>query len=214
MQFQKDKLYFVKPDAGIDPDIEAVSTNLSGALVVQAYKTGLFPWFEQNDFFFWFNPKKRSVLFPENLKVTKSMRNVLNQKKFRITFDEAFDEVIENCASIPRKGNESTWIGSDFKSTYKKLHEQNIAHSVEAWNNKNELVGGLYGIILGKVFFGESMFSKESNASKVCFIEWIKMLEIQNFKLIDCQVHNPHLASLGAEEIPKKEFLELLTECI
>ncbi len=209
MNLLKDHLYQIK-EINLDDGPDAVSINLSPSLVLLAYQKGLFPWYQDPQYFYWFNPKKRSVLFPKNLKVSKSMRNVFNQQKFKITYNQAFAEVIENCASSPRKGNASTWISDDFIKTYKKLHTQNFAHSVEAWNEKGELVGGLYGIILGKAFFGESMFSKQSNASKACFIKWVKMLEIQNFKLIDCQVHNPHLESLGAIEISKKEFLKLL----
>ena len=210
MNLQKDHLYFLKKETSSEDGPEAVSVNLSPSLVLLAYQKGLFPWYQDAEYFYWFSPENRSVLFPKSLKISKSMRNVFNQQKFKITFNKAFNAVIDNCADIPRKGEQSTWISDDFKETYKKLHEQNFAHSVEAFNESGDLVGGLYGIILGKVFFGESMFSKESNASKACIIEWVKVLEIQNFKFIDCQVHNMHLASLGAEEIPKSAFLELL----
>lgn len=214
MEFQKNTLYTISTQEEWTAGLKAVSQNLSPALVLQAYPIGLFPWHQDENFFYWFSPDPRMVLFPEKVKITKSMRNVLNQNKYRITENKAFDEVIEKCGTIKRKQDGETWITSDFKSTYSELHAMGIAKSVETWNDKDELVGGLYGIEIGKVFFGESMFSSESNASKVCFIHLAKKLEAQGFRCLDCQAVNPHLRTLGAEDISKKVFLEILERSI
>ena len=210
MDLLKDKLYNISNEAEIPDDLKAISVNLSPQLVLQAYPMGLFPWHQDENYFYWFSPNPRLVLFPEKAKVTKSMRNVLNQNKFRITENTAFAEVIKNCASINRKDQGETWITDDFKNTYSELHILGFAKSVEAWNGKNELVGGLYGLEIGKMFFGESMFSSESNASKVCFIHLAKKLESKGFRCLDCQAVNPHLKTLGAEEISETAFLEIL----
>ena len=207
-------LYDISSQEEIPNDLKAVSTNLSPELVLQAYPMGLFPWHQDDKFFYWFSPDPRMVLFPEKVNVTKSMRNVLNQNKFSITENKAFEDVIEKCASIKRKDHGDTWITDDFKNTYVELHKMGFAKSIEAWNDKQELVGGLYGLEIGKIFFGESMFSSESNTSKTCFIYLAKKLESQGLSCLDCQAVNPHLKTLGAEEVSEAQFLELLEKSI
>jgi leucyl/phenylalanyl-tRNA--protein transferase len=214
VEFQDDTLYDVSKHKELPEDLKAVSTNLSPELVLQAYPMGLFPWHQDDKYFYWFSPNPRMVLFPEKVKVTKSMRNVLNRNKFRITKNLAFDDVIDKCGTIKRKQQGETWITDAFKNTYSELHALGFAKSIEAWNDKQELVGGLYGLEIGKVFFGESMFSSESNASKVCFIYLAKELESQGFSCLDCQAINPHLKTLGAEEISEADFLQLLEKSI
>jgi leucyl/phenylalanyl-tRNA--protein transferase len=149
------------------------------------------------------------VLFLDELKVSKSMRNIINRNIFRVTFNTAFKEVIINCRDIKRDGQPGTWITQDMTEAYCRLHEMGIAKSVEVWQD-DELVGGLYGIDLGHIFCGESMFSTASNASKVAFIALAKQLQLANYRLLDCQVHNDHLESLGAREIDRDDFLEIL----
>jgi leucyl/phenylalanyl-tRNA--protein transferase len=205
-----DTLYNISHQEELPEDLKAISINLSPELVLQAYPMGLFPWHQDEKYFYWFSPDPRMVLFPKKVKVTKSMRNVLNQNKFRITENLAFDEVIDKCGTIKRKQKGETWITDAFKNTYSELHTLGFAKSIEAWNNKQELVGGLYGLEIGKMFFGESMFSLESNASKACFIYLAKKLELQGFGCLDCQAVNPHLKTLGAEEISEADFLQLL----
>ncbi len=214
MELQKNTLYTIAAKEEWTADLKAVSQNLSPALVLQAYPMGLFPWHQDENFFYWFSPDPRMVLFPEKVKVSKSMRNVINQKKLTVTFNQAFEKVIENCATIERKEQAETWISDDFKSTYNKLHLMGFAKSVEAWNENGDLVGGLYGLEIGKVFFGESMFSHASNASKVCFIQLANKLEKDDFACLDCQAVNPHLKTLGAEEISETHFLEILEKNI
>ena len=214
MDLKPNTLYDISSQEEIPNDLKAVSTNLSPELVLQAYPMGLFPWHQDEHYFYWFSPDPRMVLFPEKVKITKSMRNVLNQNKYRISENKAFDDVIEKCGTVKRKHDGETWITDDFKSTYSELHAMGFAKSIEAWNDQDELVGGLYGIEIGKVFFGESMFSSESNASKVCFIHLAQKLEVQGFSCLDCQAVNPHLKTLGAEEVSEAQFLELLEKNI
>lgn len=151
----------------------------------------------------------RMVVFPDDFKPSKSMRNILNRGIFKVTFNERFVDVISNCKSVHRKGQDDTWITDDMVNAYTKLREMGLARSVEVWKDE-ELVGGLYGVDLGHVFCGESMFSKVSNASKVAFISLVNHLKEQNYKLLDCQLHNPHLESLGATEIPREKYMEIL----
>ena len=214
MELQKDTLYNISKQELLPEDLKAVSVNLSPEIVLQAYPMGLFPWHQDEKYFYWFSPDPRMVLFPEKVNVSKSMRNVLNQNKFRITENKAFDEVIDKCGTIKRKQQEETWITDNFKNTYSELHRLGFAKSIEAWNENEELVGGLYGLEIGKVFFGESMFSAEPNASKVCFIHLAKKLEDLGFGCLDCQAVNPHLKTLGAEEISASQFLHILDKSI
>jgi len=187
----------------------AIGGDLSSERLLLAYKSGIFPWYSEGEPIIWYSPDPRMILYPERLKISKSMRSVLRKGNFKITVNQNFEEVITNCKTINRKDQPGTWITDEMQKAYLKLHKTGLAKSVEVWQN-DELVGGLYGIDLGHVFCGESMFSKVSNTSKVAFIYLSQKCENENYKLIDCQVYNEHLASLGAEEIPRKEFIKIL----
>lgn len=201
----------------IFPDVETSSTEgivaIGGDLTVErlllAYKSGIFPWYNEGEPIIWYSPDPRMILYPSRLKISKSMRKVLCTEDFRITFDQSFEKVISRCKTADRKGQSGTWITEAMQKAYIKLHKLGVAKSVEVWQN-NKLVGGLYGIDLGNVFCGESMFSMVNNASKIAFIYLIQKLEKENYKFIDCQVYNDHLASLGAEEIARKKFIRML----
>lgn len=207
------------PKAPIFPDpnladadgLIGLSTDLRPERVLAAYAQGIFPWFQDQGFYFWFSPDPRMVLHASDLRIHKSMRPYLNQNKYTVTLDRAFKKVMQNCARAPRHEQESSWISDDFIASYYKVHLQGFAHSVEVWED-DILVGGLYGLSLGKVFFGESMFSKKSNASKFGFIKLVQWLKKQGITLIDCQVYTQHLASLGAENMSRADFLKLLNE--
>jgi len=209
MYFLSRELYFPPVDGASPEGIVAIGGDLSPERLLLAYRNGIFPWFEDDEPILWWSPPERMVLFLDELKVSKSMRNIINRDMFRITFNTAFKEVITNCRDIKRDGQPGTWITDDMTEAYCRLHELGIAKSVEVWQD-NELVGGLYGIDLGHIFCGESMFSKVSNASKIAFIALAKQLEAANYRLLDCQVHNDHLESLGAREIHREDFLEIL----
>lgn len=187
----------------------AVGGDLSEARLLLAYCNGIFPWFQDGSDFFWYSPDPRFVLEPSALRVHKSMRSIFNQGKFRVTLDTCFEAVMRACASTPRYPYDGTWITDDFVDGYNRLYQRGLAHSVEVWAG-DELVGGLYGISIGKIFFGESMFSQVPNASKAGFITLVRALEKAGFWLVDCQVETEHLGSLGAHGIPRSEFLELL----
>ncbi|WP_372746388.1 leucyl/phenylalanyl-tRNA--protein transferase [Lutibacter sp.] len=189
--------------------ILAIGGDLSVERLQLAYKSGIFPWFNTGEPIIWYSPKERMVLFPKDLKISKSMQQIIRKNKFKITFNQNFAEVISNCKTIYREGQGGTWITNEMQEAYIKLHKLGIAKSVEVWEN-NELVGGLYGVDLGHIFCGESMFSKVSNTSKLAFIYLVKKLEKENYKLLDCQVYNTHLESLGADEISRTEFLKYL----
>lgn len=190
--------------------IVAIGGDLDPKRILQAYKQGIFPWFESDDYLVWWSPDPRMVLFPANLKISKSTKKILKDGSFNVTFNQSFDQVVECCASVKRFGQNGTWITDGLKKAYNLLHKEGHAFSVEVWKDF-ELVGGLYGIDLGDVFCGESMFSKENNASKIGFIHLIKELTKNGYKLIDCQVPSAHLKSLGAEEISREQFLNFLT---
>ena len=190
--------------------IVAIGGDLDPKRILQAYKQGIFPWFESDDYLVWWSPDPRMVLFPANLKISKSTKKILKDGSFSVTFNQSFDQVVECCASVKRFGQNGTWITDGLKKAYNLLHKEGHAFSVEVWKDF-ELVGGLYGIDLGDVFCGESMFSKENNASKIGFIHLIKELTKNGYKLIDCQVPSAHLKSLGAEEISREQFLNFLT---
>ena len=187
----------------------AIGGDLSLERLLLAYKSGIFPWYNPREPIIWYSPNLRMVLFPKDLKISKSMKQLIRKNEFKITFNQNFKAVISNCKTIKRDGQGGTWITDEMQDAYLKLHEKGIAKSVEVWL-ENELVGGLYGIDLGTVFCGESMFSKISNTSKLAFIYLVQKLKKENYKLIDCQVYNPHLESLGAHEISREEFLKYL----
>lgn len=209
MHFLTKDLYFPPPEETSPEGIIAVGGDLSPERLLLAYRNGIFPWYNDDEPILWWCPEERMVLFFEELRITKSMRNILNRNEFKVTFNTAFEAVILNCQQVERKEQDGTWITSDIVNSYIKLHHMGYAKSIEVWQNE-ELVGGLYGIDLGDVFCGESMFSKVSNASKVAFIYLAKQLENANYKLLDCQVYNDHLASLGCVEIEREDFLMIL----
>jgi leucyl/phenylalanyl-tRNA--protein transferase len=187
----------------------AVGGDLSVERLLLAYKSGIFPWYNKGEPIIWYSPDPRMVLFPKNLKISKSMKQIIRKNQFRATFNQNFLEVIANCKNSYREGQGGTWITDEMEKAYINLHNLGVAKSVEVWEG-NELVGGLYGIDLGHIFCGESMFSKVSNASKFAFIYLVQKLEKEHYTLIDCQVYNEHLDSLGAEEISRSEFLTYL----
>ena len=192
--------------------VVAFGGDLSSNRLITAYKKGIFPWYSEGEPITWYSPDPRMVLFPDELKVSKSMRKVLRDGNFKVTFNKAFEQVIYQCKTIFRPSDfGGTWITDEMEQAYVELHKEGIAKSVEVWLD-DDLVGGLYGIDLGNVFCGESMFSHVSNASKVAFISMVRKLNEEGYKLIDCQVYNDHLASLGAIEIDRDEFLKYLPE--
>lgn len=186
----------------------AVGGDLSVERLIVAYRQGIFPWYSEEQPILWWSPRQRLVLFPEHLKVSRSLRKTLRTHDFVITMDQNFRGVVEACA-LPRHNQQGTWITQDIIEAYCQLHQRHLAHSVETWLH-GKLVGGLYGIALGKVFFGESMFSSVSEASKVAFVKFVRQLQQWNYELIDCQVKTEHLMSLGAFEIPRQKFRALL----
>jgi leucyl/phenylalanyl-tRNA--protein transferase len=190
----------------------AIGGDLSTGRLLLAYRNGIFPWYE-GQHILWWCPDPRFVLIPEELKESKSMKQLHKRKGFDFRTDTAFSEVITNCKTIARHGQESTWITDEVKAAYTRLHAAGYAHSAEAWQD-GELVGGLYGIRMGNVFFGESMFSKASNASKYAFIRYVRQLQGEGVKLIDCQVYTEHLESLGARMISRDNFITLLDRFI
>ena len=208
---QKESSEFPPVDSADEDGLLAFGSNLDVNTLLKAYHRGIFPWFNDGDFFYWYSPDPRFVLFPQNLKISHSMRNVLNKNTFHFRVDSDFKAMIQNCRTAKRKDNPGSWISDEFENAYTNLFELGFAHSAEAWEN-NELVGGLYGVLLGKVFFGESMFSNISNASKFALIRWTELLQKNGISLIDCQVHTEHLESLGAGLISRKEFSSLVTK--
>ena len=204
-----EEIEFPSPLTANEEGIVAYGGDLNPERVLLAYRNGIFPWFEKDDYLLWWSPDPRMVLFPKNLKISKSTKKFMRNTNFQITFNKSFTEVVNACAKVKRFGQNGTWITDGLKEAYKKLHEQGHAYSVEVWQNM-ELVGGLYGIDLGNIFCGESMFTIKNNASKIAFIHLVKELSKNKYKLIDCQVPSAHLKSLGAEEIPRSEFIKYL----
>ncbi len=201
-----EELIFPNPTLADEDGLLAIAGDLSLNRLVLAYQNGIFPWFTEDDPILWYSPPERFVLFPKEIKISKSMRQVLNSKKFKVTHNQNFKAVIQSCADSKREGQDGTWINSLILDAYLKLHKKGYAHSIEVWEGE-ELVGGLYGVLINRVFCGESMFSKKSNASKVALI-WL--CENANIKLIDCQVYTEHLESMGASLIPRFEFQHYL----
>ncbi|TXD82533.1 leucyl/phenylalanyl-tRNA--protein transferase [Subsaximicrobium wynnwilliamsii] len=207
MVFLDETLSFPHVSQASAEGILAIGGDLSPERLVLAYKSGIFPWFDSDEPILWWSPNPRFVLFPEQLKVSKSMKQVLRNANFELSVNHDFEQVIDTCSKMKRAGQPGTWITNTMKAAYLKLHELGYAKSVEVWQN-GELVGGLYGVDVGNgLFCGESMFAKVSNASKVGFISFIQNSE---YKLIDCQVYTNHLASLGAKDIPRAAFLKYL----
>ncbi|WOD44854.1 leucyl/phenylalanyl-tRNA--protein transferase [Hwangdonia lutea] len=207
MHYLTNKIWFPNVNEATEDGLLAIGGDLSVERLLHAYKNGIFPWFEAEEPILWWSPHPRFVLFPEKLKVSKSMKQILRNRDYTVTVNKAFKAVITECSKIKRNGQTGTWITNTMIEAYTKLHELGYAKSVEVWRDNN-LVAGLYGIDLGNnVFCGESMFTKESNASKAGFITFIQNT---HYKLIDCQVYTKHLESLGAEEISRDLFLEYL----
>lgn len=210
-----DDLNFPSPNHALtEPNgLLAVGGDLSLERLLAAYKLGIFPWYETGQPILWWSPDPRMVLFPDELHISKSLNKVLNKKAFNVTADQDFPAVISACANQRSKNREGTWITDEMQQAYINLHESGWAHSIEVWQ-ENELVGGLYGVAIGGVFFGESMFATQDNASKVAFVHLVKSLQKRGIKLIDCQVSSEHLTSLGAREIKRSEFMYYLSENI
>ena len=202
----QDEISFPHPSLSDEDGLLAINGDLSIERLLLAYQNGIFPWYDEESPICWYSPKERFVLFTNNIKISKSLKQVIKSRKFKITYDQAFKEVIDNCAYITRKDQDGTWIIEDMKEAYLKLHQLGFAHSVEIWE-KDNLVGGLYGIQIGKVFSGESMFSKISNTSKLALYSLSKDFGLE---VIDCQVYSDHLNSMGAVLIPQEDYLSLV----
>lgn len=213
MQILTTALKFPNVSEASEDGLLAIGGDLSPERLILAYESGIFPWFNEGEPIIWYAPEDRMVLFPKEIKISKSMRQILRKNTFKVTFNQNFKAVIRNCKTMFREGQGGTWITDEMEQAYIKLHKSGIAKSVEVWLN-DELVGGLYGIDLQTknipIFCGESMFSLVSNTSKIALIILAQKLEKENYKLIDCQVYNEHLASLGAREIARNEFLKYL----
>lgn len=206
-----EKLWF-PPITEAEPEgLLAFGGDLSPDRLILAYKSGIFPWYSEVDSILWWSPNPRFVLYPQKLKVSDTMRQVLKKQTFSITFNQNFKTVIEHCSNKKRKEQDGTWINQDMIHAYCELNKMGVAKSVEVWKD-DMLVGGLYGIAIGKCFFGESMFSHVSNASKAGFISFVQLFSTLGLELVDCQLHTPHLESLGAEMISRDLFLEIVDQ--
>jgi leucyl/phenylalanyl-tRNA--protein transferase len=201
-----ERILFPNPSLAEEDGLLAVGGDLSVSRLLLAYQNGIFPWYSDETPILWYSPHERFVLFPDDLKISKSMAQVIRSGKFRITLDTAFEQVIDACSKTERSGQDGTWITAEMKDAYVCLHDEGYAHSVEVWQN-DELVGGLYGVEVGSIFCGESMFSRVSNASKAALIY---LCQSGKYKLIDCQLHTEHLESMGARMIDRKEYMALL----
>ncbi|HEY4155749.1 MAG TPA: leucyl/phenylalanyl-tRNA--protein transferase [Puia sp.] len=199
------ELEFPPAELADEDGLLAIGGDLSIERLLLAYQKGIFPWYE-NNYILWWCPDPRFVLFPSELKVSNSMKQVLKKGELEFSIDRNFNDVISACKTVSRRGQEGTWITEDMRNAYLNLHMQGYAHSAEAWLN-GDLVGGLYGVRIGNIFFGESMFSKLTNASKFAFIRYVRQLQSEGVELIDCQVYTAHLESLGARMIPRPDFL-------
>ena len=211
MQELSKSIWFPNHDESNKDGLIAIGGDLSVERLMHAYHLGIFPWFNEGQPLFWWSPDPRMILLPESFKVSKSLKKTILSNKYKITLNTSFEEVINCCSKIKRKGQQGTWITKNMITAYLQLHKKGHAQSVEVWSD-NQLVGGLYGIDLKekKIFCGESMFSKKNNASKIAFYYLVKKLKTENYRLIDCQMYTSHLESLGAQEIPRHEFLKYL----
>jgi leucyl/phenylalanyl-tRNA--protein transferase len=209
MYFLTDELVFPPVDSANVEGLLAVGGDLSPERLLLAYQSGIFPWFDNDSIILWWSPDPRMILYPNEIKISKSMRKVIRDNKFTLTVNTCFKEVLEHCSSVPRVGQDGTWITEEMKNAYIELHKRGIAISYEVWE-KDKLVGGLYGVDLGHIFCGESMFSLTSNASKFAFIKLAQELQAKEYNIIDCQLHTDHLESMGAKEISRKEFVKFL----
>lgn len=206
---QSDFPFFPDPHQADRSGLIAIGGKLEPDWLIEAYTVGIFPWFNNDDPIMWWSPSPRAVVVPGEVKKPKSMNYVFRDNVFELKIDHSFDEVIENCKSVHRKGQDGTWITDDIQNAYIQMFDLGFAHSFETWQN-DELVGGLYGLSLGTFFFGESMFSKVSDSSKFAFISMSEILKINGFSMIDCQIPNPYLESMGCKKMSRKKYLELL----
>lgn len=206
-------LAFPPPEEAEPSGLLAVGGDLSTERLLLAYAMGIFPWYDEDSPILWFSPDPRAVLMPDGVVVHRSLARRIRSHRYTVTLDRAFADVIRGCASSPREGQRGTWITGDMIDAYIRLHELGFAHSCETWRD-GELVGGLYGVSLGAAFFGESMFSRATDASKVALVHLAAQLRRWEFGLIDCQVLNDHMASLGARDWPREHFLSVLTQCL
>ena len=206
-----ERLVFPPPEHGPRRGPIAVGGDLRPERLLLAYSMGIFPW--QGEPLHWHSPDPRMVLLADELRVSRSLRRTVRRGAFRLTLDTEFTEVMIACATVPRPGQDGTWITPEMVESYTELHRRGVAHSVEAWRG-GELVGGLYGLSLGAAFFGESMFARAPDASKMAFVALVEQLQRWSIRLVDCQVYTPHLASLGAREWPRREFLAALRDAL
>jgi len=221
MATEKSSLILLDPHASDEPfppvemawdepnGLLAFGGDLSAVRLINAYKSGIFPWYNPDEPIYWWSPNPRAVLFPNKIRLSRSLRKTIRNKGYTISFDNDFSTVITSCAA-PRENSGGTWITNEMYLAYIRLHQLGIAHSVEVRNKDNELVGGLYGVVSGGIFSGESMFSKERDTSKIAFTALAWHMQHWGYSLIDCQIENPHLMSLGAENISRKEYLSIL----
>jgi leucyl/phenylalanyl-tRNA---protein transferase len=208
-----DRLAFPPPELADENGVIAVGGDLRPERLLLAYSIGIFPWYSEGLPIIWHSPDPRMVLTPEGLHVSRSLRKAMRKRPYEIRLDTAFAEVIDACACMPREGQDGTWITEEMRDAYVELHRLGFAHSAEAWH-EGELVGGLYGVSLGGAFFGESMFARATDASKIAFITLVQQLAAWDIRLIDCQVYTEHLAHFGAEEWPRDRFLAALREAV
>ena len=211
MYWLTDRLVFPPVEAAEEWGGLAVGGDLSPERLLLAYRSGIFPWYDTGQPIIWHAPDPRFVLFPDQLHVSRRMRPVLNKSPFAITYDTQFRDVVRLCQRVPRPGQSGTWITEEMQAAYYRLHVLGYAHSVEVWEN-SRLVGGLYGLVLGSIFFGESMFSLANNASKIGFITLVRRLREHGSTLIDCQVHTPHLERWGAKNIARSRYMSKLAD--
>lgn len=207
------RLAFPSPEMAGEGGLLAAGGDLSVQRLVLAYSMGIFPWYSEGYPILWWSPDPRLILVPDEIKVSKTLRQTIRQGRFRVTVNEAFEDVIRNCATVKRKDGQGTWITQEMIRAYIRLHKAGYAHSVESWDG-NELAGGLYGVMMGRAFFGESMFTKKSDASKVALVVYATELARNGFEFIDCQVTTKHMKSFGAQEISRAEFMKRLEKAL
>ena len=209
--FDEERFFFPSVDSANEEGLVLIGGSVTPSRVIEAYRKGIFPWYNDDALPLWWSPDPRFVLFPQQLHVSRSMKKLMAKDAFEFRTDTAFEDVIQHCANVERKDQDGTWITPQMKGTYTQLFYDGFAHSAETWM-ANKLVGGVYGLRIGKVFFGESMFSTETNASKFAFIHFVRQLQQKGIQLIDCQVYTEHVESLGARLISRKEYIALLQQ--